>query len=182
MPRGVYPRIKPRRRTPLEARFWAKVVKNGDGCWSWTAGTDQHGYGRIGLGAKSDPIERAHRISWLLHRGPIPVGMCVLHRCDNPICTRPDHLFLGTRTDNAADKTAKGRAKGPRGIANKRAKLTDDSVATIYSLYLQGRTMASLARDFGVTPPAVRALARGWTWNQITGLPPIRRDGSARPL
>lgn len=91
---------------PVEVRFWEKVVK-GPGCWSWTSSTSEKG----GYGFLSDRGEKvyAHRLSWELHRGPIPVGLWVLHSCDNPPCCNPEHLFLGTRTDNMQDAARKGR-------------------------------------------------------------------------
>lgn len=101
---------KPR---PLADRFWEKVRKT-DGCWEWLAYTCKFGYGRIG-GVRGQVLD-AHRVSWELHNGPIPEGICVLHHCDNPPCTNPDHLFLGTLSDNLADMYAKGR-QGPRGLS-----------------------------------------------------------------
>ena len=86
-------------------RFWAKVAI-GDGCWTWTAAITAFGYGVIQWQGKKRP---AHRIAWELTYGPIPAGKWVLHKCDNPPCVRPDHLFLGTVIDNVADMVAKGR-------------------------------------------------------------------------
>ncbi len=103
MPTGVYQRTP----KPLEERFWAKVRKS-DGCWEWTGAANRQGYGRIALGRASGP-RRAHRIAWELTHGPVPDGLWVLHHCDNPPCVRPDHLWLGTRADNARDCRLKGR-------------------------------------------------------------------------
>lgn len=90
-------------------RFWAKVNKKGKNqCWEWTAARDPFGYGRFGLNGK---ICTASRFSWELHYSPISKGMCVLHKCDNPPCVNPNHLFLGTRSDNVADMIAKGRRR-----------------------------------------------------------------------
>ncbi len=94
----------------LEARFWAKVAKAPTGCWEWQAATDRHGYGFIGLGVRAVGTGRAHRVSYVLAYGSVPKGMCVLHRCDNPPCVNPVHLFLGSRADNMRDMKAKGRA------------------------------------------------------------------------
>ena len=88
----------------LADRLWNRVRK-GSSCWTWTGAT-QHGYGYIGENGK---ILRTHRVSWTLHHGPIPDGLCVLHHCDNPPCVRPSHLFLGTHTDNMKDMVSKGR-------------------------------------------------------------------------
>src|SRR5687767_4720826 len=91
---------------PLSERFWEKVRKT-DGCWLWTASRNAKGYGQIMYQRR--PIH-AHRVSWQLANGPIPDGLCVLHRCDNPQCVNPGHLFLGTIVDNNRDMFAKGRA------------------------------------------------------------------------
>ena len=100
----------------LEEYFWRRVEKS-HGCWLWTAYRDSKGYGFAvpGRGQK----QLAHRVSWVLHFGQIPDGLLVLHKCDNPPCVRPDHLFLGTHADNAADMVAKDRqASGDRNGAS----------------------------------------------------------------
>ena len=98
------------KKRPVEERFWEKVKKSTD-CWNWTAGTNSKGYGRILNSRKECEGEiSAHRLSWVLHNGPIPEGLQVLHNCDNPPCVRPDHLFLGTNLDNMRDKKNKGRS------------------------------------------------------------------------
>jgi hypothetical protein len=96
-------RPKPR---PVADRFWPKVEKT-DGCWLWTGATDRRGYGKIFDGAGKLLI--ASRVAHELCIGPIPDGLCVLHKCDNPPCVNPDHLFLGTFGDNTQDMLAKGR-------------------------------------------------------------------------
>ena len=102
------------------------------GCWLWTACVRQSdGYGTLGIKGKT---KAAHRVSWEIHNGPIPEGLCVLHRCDVPTCVNPDHLFLGTKADNTADMIAKGRAKGyTPGETHHNSKLTRSEVLEIRS-------------------------------------------------
>lgn len=102
-----------------EERFWPKV-KRGRGCWIWTAAKDRKGYGIFAL-APGKRV-RAHRFAWEQEHGPLPAGACLLHRCDNPACVRPAHLFVGSREDNNADMDAKGRAWYQRYSEDQRAR------------------------------------------------------------
>lgn len=94
-------------------RFWAKVDKTSHpgGCWLWTAGKDSRGYGTFRVKSLPHPKKAAHRIAYSLVRGEIGSGLCVLHKCDNPACVNPDHLWLGTQKDNAIDRESKGRGR-----------------------------------------------------------------------
>lgn len=99
-----------RKRTPLAKRFWPKVDASGgdNSCWTWRASKHTNGYGQIGSGGRGRPL-LSHRVSWQLTNGDIPAGMVVCHKCDNPLCCNPAHLFLGTQADNLKDMTDKGR-------------------------------------------------------------------------
>ena len=102
-----------RHMTP-EERFWAKVDKR-DGCWGWTGSGTKFGYGNFYVNNK---MVRAHRFSYELHKGPVPNGHFVMHTCDNPKCTNPEHLEVGTNQENIKDMRRKGRSndwgrKGP---------------------------------------------------------------------
>lgn len=93
-------------RKPLTERFWARVDVVVGSCWVWTGAVGDHGYGRI---TEKGKRYRAHRMAWLINCGEIPEGLSVLHKCDNPSCVNPDHLFLGTQKVNIADGIQKGR-------------------------------------------------------------------------
>lgn len=100
------------------ALFWGNVkIKSRDDCWNWTATTNKFGYGQL---KRSGVTMRAHRFSYMIKLGQIPDGMCVLHRCDNPLCCNPKHLFLGTKKQNSEDMVKKGRqASGDKNGARK---------------------------------------------------------------
>ncbi len=116
----------------LRERFDAKWIPEPfSGCWLWTACINKHGYGNIGLGRKVDGWESAHRVSWRLHRGDIPIGMWVLHTCDVRSCVNPDHLFLGTVLDNNRDCLNKNRRNTPKGESHCQARLTLSQVQEI---------------------------------------------------
>jgi hypothetical protein len=95
--------------TPIQERFWL-FVKKTEACWLWTGSVNGKGYGQISQHKRGLRPLQSHRFSWTLHFGAIPKGMRVLHRCDNPTCVRPDHLFLGTDMDNTKDMISKGRS------------------------------------------------------------------------
>ncbi len=103
-----------------EERFWS-FVKKTKACWLWT-GSACKGYGqfREHIGPKKNKMRKAHRFSWTLHKGPVPKGMKVMHKCDVGICVRPKHLFLGTLSDNMQDMLRKGRGPDYRGHRNPR--------------------------------------------------------------
>lgn len=131
-------------------------------CEEWEGGRDKDGYGW------TSSHHRAHRIAWAEANGPIPPGLQVLHRCDNPPCVRVDHLELGTAKDNHRDKAEKGRsAHGER--AHKH-KLTAEQVVEIRERYAAGRvTMTQLGNEYGVSGPSIGYLIRGQSWARVGG-------------
>jgi hypothetical protein len=162
-------------------RFWNKVQRVGDGCWEWTATRDSDGYGRILVGSRSDGTRqnaRAHRVSYLLNCGSIPSGMEVLHKCDNPPCVRPDHLFLGTVDDNMKDMVAKKRAANQAGERNGFAKLTEDAVTAIRLAARDGESRGALARAYHVSESCIRAIVTNKRWAHVA-TPTQARGGGA---
>jgi hypothetical protein len=145
----------------LAERFGTKWSEDpGSGCWVWTANALPSGYGLIRV-SREDGIRVAHRVSWLLHRGPIPPGMRVCHRCDNPPCVNPDHLFLGTPKDNTRDMLMKGRHAYGRRLPQ--SKLTPEAVAEIRA---SPESSSSICRRYGVTDSTIRYVRRGDTWKE----------------
>lgn len=151
-------------------RFLDKVSITGDGsCWFWMASTT-FGYGKF----KTTRLMQAHRASYEFFRGRIPNGLLVLHRCDNPGCVNPAHLFLGTHADNVADKMAKGRqAKGEvlakhrrllRGERNNNAKLTNEQVLSIRS---SRASLRDLAAQYDVAESAISRIRNGKRWGHL---------------
>ena len=151
-----------KKRAPLADRFWSKVQK-AEGCWNWTAGASSRGYGVLEVGGRQ---MRAHRISWELRHGPIPAGVHVCHRCDNPRCVRPEHLWLGTNSDNMRDASQKGRiAFGSR---NGSAKLIEAEVSDILRLYERGEhSQREIARRHGVTQATISHIVRREQWTHL---------------
>jgi hypothetical protein len=133
------------RTKPLSERFWAKVIKT-DGCWKWNGAKHPFGYGMLRLGGMQEKAP-ASRISWMLHFGDIPHGMHVCHKCDNPECTNPDHLFIGTAKANADDRERK-----MRGIR----KLGPKDCALVKRLKDSGVSWHSLAKTFSVDRNAIK--------------------------
>jgi hypothetical protein len=145
--------------------FWAHVESGPRSeCWSWTGHKDQRGYGLLRVQGR---LLRAHRVSWMLHHGPIPRGLCILHACDNPPCTNPDHLMLGTVRANAVDAARKGRAKGGSAVGeqNGRAKLSEETVRAIRTD--PRRRYCDLAREFGISLSTAWNAKNRKTWRHI---------------
>jgi hypothetical protein len=152
-------------------QFWARVQKT-ETCWLWTAGTDKDGYGKLWK-------ERAHRASWELHYGLVPDGLMVCHHCDNPPCVRPDHLFLGTNTDNQQDAWRKGRKHVARGGECSWAKVTEADVREM--CHLRGvLSQRQIAQRFGVTQRTVSDIQLGKRWTTVVRPLAVPIAGSIR--
>ena len=152
-------------------RFWSKVNKVApNGCWEWTAHTNEHGYGRIKIDGKH---QLAHRFSWMICNGEIPEmagsdyrGTCVLHKCDNRKCVNPKHLFLGTHKDNINDRDNKNRAASAVGESNGCSKLTARKVNEI-RYKQQFYTQRVLAAEYGVSQSVIHNVITGKSWKHI---------------
>lgn len=143
--------MKQRPITPIAERFSEKwIPEPNSGCWLWTGAVSRSGYGIVMRGRKSEGQIRAHRASWKIYRGEIPVGMFVCHKCDVRSCVNPDHLWLGQHADNMADRNAKGRAA--RGERGGNAKLTDAQTIAIRN---DQRTQMAIAAAFGISQSRV---------------------------
>lgn len=158
----------PRKYTPQERidTFWnnVKITNNPDDCWEWQAGLHKQGYGTVRFGT----MMLSHRVAWILSHGNIPNDLDVLHKCDNPPCCNPNHLFLGTHTDNMQDRERKGRHNAPCGENNKKHKLTENNVRYIRKRYAQGGiTMRELANENGVYMTCVAKVIRRKTWKHV---------------
>lgn len=149
----------------LVSRFWSKVsIKSLADCWEWIAGKDRDGYGKFKVGG----VDRiAHRLIWESFYGEIPHGLNVCHHCDNPGCVNPEHLFVGTHADNAADRGSKNRqAKGEQCASN--VILTADEVVRIREEYSNGGiSQTVLGEKYGVARTTVGNIVRRENWAHV---------------
>ena len=139
------------------------------GCLEWV-GSKRNGYGRMIIGSRTDGTRKSvstHRISYELTYGEIPIGMEVCHKCDNPSCVNPSHLFLGTRQDNIDDRERKGRNNPPKGEKHAKAKLTEADVLTIRTKRLQGVSFGKLAKEYGVCKKTIQDAVSGKHWSYL---------------
>lgn len=156
----------------ITSRFWRNVEK-GDSCWLWAAGRFSDGmrYGQFRVGRKK---WKAHRVAWVITNGKIPDGLRVCHHCDNPICVRPGHLFLGTDYENAIDRTRKGRTRnGSREHAylwrherNPAAKITLEDAREIRLLRTSGMSFTAIGEAYGISKSQARNIITGVSWKE----------------
>lgn len=150
---------------PIWDRFWEKVdIKSKDDCWIWL-GAVRGQYGRILT--EHGKHDGAHRVCWMLVFGEIASGLLVCHRCDNPPCVNPYHLFLGDSTANNRDMVQKKRNLPPIGERNGQCKLTAASVLRVKCLLFQGVSQKSIALELNVDPSTVSLIANGKRWKSL---------------
>lgn len=140
-------------------------------CLIWTGALSNKGYGQIRVGGRKGRLLLAHRMAYELTYGPIPKGLCCLHRCDNPRCCEPTHLWLGTKRDNTHDMMAKGRAKltMPHHILRgeeRSKKLTEAKVRKI--LASKGLLQRKIAERYGISTATVSDIQCRRTWAHVT--------------
>lgn len=173
-------KVKPFRDS--EDRFWSQVDKSGN-CWLWLGLKSKKRYGRF----FHDGFRwQAHRFAYAITYGECPSHLFVCHKCDNPSCVNPDHLFLGTHTDNEADKQSKGRV--PKGENAGRAKITTEDVIRIAALYKSGTPITDIAAQYSIARQTVSDILKGKSWKHVEDarVPVTRRgprgeaSGSAR--
>ena len=144
----------------------ARSVRVGD-CLIWQGGKNQDGYGYVWHEGKN---RATHRVSYELHRGPIPAGLELMHSCDNPSCIEPAHLTPGTHSENILDMVAKGRREHAAGTRHGMSVLTPEQVATIrqrYRPYCRKNSTSALARELGISQRAVWCALKGETWSTV---------------
>lgn len=160
---------------PMQERLAEKyTVEPNTGCWLWTAMLNHAGYGILGVSVANKTTPKlAHRLSYETHVGPIPEGMYVCHRCDQPSCVNPAHLFVGTQQANMADMLAEGRSSAGKSFAGRRgenhgmAKLDWGKVDEIRAKYAAGGvSQRDLGAEYGVAHRTIGLIVRGSLWTE----------------
>ncbi len=152
----------------LEERFWLYVDRKSDvDCWNWMGGKDGFGYGMLNIGIGYSKSYRSHRYSWVLFNGKIPIELSVLHKCDNPSCVNPNHLFLGTDADNAHDRDRKGRQISHCGEQHGCSKLTNKDVLEIRNLRKQGVSYPIMQSIFNMSRTQLWKIITRRSWSYL---------------
>lgn len=152
----------------LRDRFEEKSIPEpNSGCFLWLGAVARKGYGQMRVDGKT---RTATHIALELEGRPVPIGMCVLHRCDTPACVNAAHLFVGTAAENTADMRSKGRERNPpvlRGSANWKTSLTEIEALEIRRRLDAGATQRGLARELGHSLTVIHGIAKRRTWNHV---------------
>lgn len=146
------------------------------GCLLWTGTRNRQGYGAINIAGKT---QRAHRVAYAEANGEIPAGLLVCHHCDTPACCNPDHLFLGSHSDNMVDMMRKGRGNKPAGEAHGLAELKADQVTDIVRRLAAGEGVGEIAEIYGVSRSTISLIKSGRNWASVSGL--TRETASRKP-
>lgn len=154
----------------LKKSFEKHVIRQ-EGCWGWKGPIANGGYPVMSC-RRAIGSDRGHRASWIIHKGPIPEGLFVCHHCDNPICTNPEHLWIGTHQENDKDKIIKGRARfgAPplkQGSENGSSKLTEEQVIEIKKLLKEGKSTYFIGPIFGVSKTTILRIKKGTHWQHV---------------
>lgn len=153
-------------KVPIEERFWEKVNKKGEEeCWEWTASLDDKGYGQLFVDWNVKRPVAVHRLSYELHKGPIPEGLLVRHKCHNSKCVNPNHLETGTQKDNMEDAVEAGR--NTYGDKNGMASLTNEQVREIKNMLNNGVKGRYIAKKFCVSEVVISNIKTGKTWFRV---------------
>ena len=142
--------------------FQLRYEMNPGGCWEWYGPFDRDGYGKVKRHGKT---LRAHRVSYEIHKGPIPPGLVLLHSCDNPSCVNPEHLRPGTVRDNNQDMLRKGR--NSFGRSPPKSSLGALDVIRIRCRAAEGEKHAALAREYGVSPNTIAKIVKRESWSHL---------------
>lgn len=149
-------------------------------CWEWQ-GSKRNGYGRMIVGSRKDGTRKsksAHRVSYEIYNGDIPADMVVCHKCDNPCCVNPSHLFVGTVQDNVNDREEKSRNKIQYGSKNGRAKLNENQVLEIRKKRNSGMSFGKIAKEYGVCKKTIIRAVSGYNWKVVSPEPPKMKGGA----
>lgn len=148
--------VGPRIMTLAQKLDFYSMPEPNSGCALWLGSHNEKGYGQLWWDNKN---HKAHRLSWRARNGAVPSGMSVLHRCDNPACINPDHLFIGSQKDNLADMARKGR----HGLA----RLVREDIPVIRRLVAEGRTLVEVAKRYNVTPETIGYIKNHKIWLHV---------------
>mgnify|MGYP001575493773 CR=1 FL=1 len=186
------------RKGDVRERFFSRISKDENGCWMWTGAASKLGAAKMKYGVIAGEIDGvryapkgrhilAHRVSWILHYGPIPDGAgahgtVVRHKCDNPLCVNPEHLELGTQADNVADMNSRNRGSTvglarASGTQHRRAKFTPEQVAEIVARTEMNHVLAA---KYGVAKSTIKRLRCGYTYAEETNSEALRQEASQR--
>ena len=151
--------------TDVAVRLMNKLVRKPSGCWEWQGFRGPRGYGQIGLGSRKLGLESTHRMAWMIYNeDEVPEGFFVCHKCDNPPCCNPHHLYAGTPQQNISDSVSRGR--NAKGDMLPQTKLDLIKAREIHALRESGWKQRRIAERFGISQGHVSEILAGRYWNE----------------